>query len=260
MSDYVRDPEGEINGIEEAVVKYRILIKTTHDQNAKRRYKQQIKKLEERREQLLSIFMVDENNQSLSDIDTADDEYPFLTGLTQQQDEHLDERYEAVDKDVRVMGLYKDCFEREFLPLLSEQRLKLDFEYSYERGHFYNNFQEFAKNFDNYLDDAVTLRDKHIHRIYEKDLKKRKESMRTQLMLEVDRFFRSLGRFTRTLILDCNGDKILCRNAEDSLNFDSFEGETRLKGLTVYKALLMLEKYAKEVVKYLNIPDAAHKD
>ena len=87
------------------------------------------------------------------------------------------------------------------------------------------------------------------------EIKNRLLKKRRVLLIETDRFFRKIKKFTDELLKDIEKNGPECLNKDDLINFDTIEGERYLEGYTVTQSLQMLNTFAKEVILYLNLPE-----
>ena len=152
------------------------------------------------------------------------------------------------------LARYLQFFEYEFLPLLSEAKLKLDFKHSLERDGFYHRFGNLRRLFAD-LKDEDSRMDPYFVEKHAEDLRQRSFKKKRNLAVETDRFFRSLVRFSGGLVDDVAEGGSVCLNHGDTLHFDRrIEGKRYLEGETVKGALGQLNNLGKEIVSFLNVP------
>src|SRR5208337_3885347 len=106
------------------------------------------------------------------------------------------------------LALYARQFETEFLPILTEKQLKLDFKYSLDRDAFYNNFQAIQRKIASYRDETRRLAEGLVSRDMELDIRKRTLKLTRLIQADAARFFRAIDRFCDQLIEDAHGDMV----------------------------------------------------
>ena len=84
--------------------------------------------------------------ESLGEEEQTDqlEDLPFLRGMLEK-----DERAPAhTEREIHHVSLYLHFFEKDFLAILSETRLKLDFKHSLERESFYHRFESLRRRLE----------------------------------------------------------------------------------------------------------------
>lgn len=244
-------PEEELRKLNRLIRQYETVYRTTADAEQRDRAGRELKELKSYRGKILAVNEIDRGK--LAEPSAADDalaEYPVLAGLAAADTE----AWEG-DQEVRHIALYLGHFEREFLPLLTETRLKLDFKHSLERDGFYRRFQEVQRRLADWHEAHRRLDEGGFNRDLESEVRTRIFKLKRNLAVEANRLFRAAGRFADTLVDDARGDGVKCLNGDDAVTFDRIEGERLLAGLTVTDALLALASLAEEVTGYLRVPD-----
>jgi len=163
------------------------------------------------------------------------------------------------DRELSYLFLYLNFFEEEFLTILSETRLKLDFKHSLERDSFYHRFENLRRLFDNVHEDSSTV-DLYSGQQHEEDMRKRSFKKKRNMIVEADKFMRSVAGFSGALVTDIEAGGLICLNAGDMLRFDRLEGKRFFEGKTVHEALRELKNFAREVVDFLNVPQIENRE
>jgi len=206
-------------------------------------------KLKNYREKLQHVFSIIEEQEEL--ITESEFKYfPFLSQILSP----VDEKYIA-DREINYICHILYCFENEFLAVLTERKMKLDFKYSLERDGFYNIYQDLTKRIENFEDQLVIIEKGKYTEGTLLEIKNRLLKKRRVLLIETDRFFRKVKKFSDELLKDIEKNGPECLNKDDIINFDAIEGKRYLEGYTVTQSLQMLNTYAKEVILYLNLPE-----
>lgn len=244
-------PEEELKRLNRLIRQFESVQKSTTDPLQRDRVSIQLKKLKTYREKVESFHII--NKEELIEIDEYDEfqNYPFLEELVEKEkDIRSEQKY--IDREVMHFSLYIYFFEKEFLALLSGTKLKLDFKHSLERDSFYHRFQNMRRQMHDFEDD--TSRINQYEGKHEEDMRMRSFKKKRNLVVEADRLFRALNSFAGELIEDIKNDGLKCLNSNDLIQFDKIEGIRYLAGFPVREALVRLNKFAKEVVSFLNVP------
>lgn len=244
-------PEEELRKLNRLIHQYETVYRTTTDADQRERAGRELKELRSYRAKILAVNVIDRGKvaeQANSDDPLAD--FPVLSRLVAADSE----AWEG-DQEVRHIALYLGHFEREFLPILTETRLKLDFKHSLERDGFYRRFQEVQRRLDDWHDAHRRLEDNTFNRELDSDVRTRIFKLERNLAVEASRLFRTVQRFAAVLVEDARGDGVKCLNGDEPISFDRIEGERLLAGLPVVDALQELESFAEEVAAYLRVPE-----
>jgi hypothetical protein len=136
---------------------------------------------------------------------------------------------------------------------LSETRLKLDFKHSLERDSFYHRFENLRRLLEDQREDARRM-EEYLGQKHEEEMRMRSFKKSRNLIMESDKFFRNLQRFSGGLAEDIAASGSICLNPRDLLRFDRLGGRRLLEGLSVEKALVSLAEFSTEVSRFLNVP------
>lgn len=208
-------------------------------------------KLEQESLELDSMFLDD---LGAADEEAPQEQFPYLNALWKQYDQLVKES-RNVERDVRAAFLYMRYFEDEFLGIFSLRKLRLDVQYSVERDQFYDLFYRVQRSLENYRVEADRVADGTFAKGYETEILKRKVEMRHAMLVEVDWYFRKVKRFARTLLEDIDGERLLCQNPAEKLNYSTLDRETALRGKTVTEGLEELLRFSNETIAYVDVPD-----
>ena len=251
-------PEEELKALNRTIRQFESVYKSTGDPSQKARVNKELNKLRTYREKLKSFHEFDP--EVLSE-PPHPDEWEGLaylktilerTGKKSSANNHV---YEDGfdDRELHYLFLYLDFFEEEFLSILSETKLKLDFKHSLERDSFYHRFENLRRVMDNVHEDSSTV-DLYSGQQHEEDMRKRSFKTKRNVIVEADKFLRSVVRFAGALVEDIEAGGLTCLNADDRLRFDKIEGKRFFEGRGVAEALVELKAFAREVIEFLNVP------
>jgi hypothetical protein len=244
-------PEEELQRLNRLIRQYETVYRTTADADQRERAGHELKELTSYRDKILAVNVIDRGK--LSEPPSAGDsleDFPVLSRLVAGDTEGWEG-----DQEVRHIALYLGHFEREFLPLLTESRLKLDFKHSLERDGFYRRFQEVQRRLDDWHDAHRRIGDGGFNRDLESEVRTRIFKLERNLAVEACRLFRAVQRFAEVLVEDTRGDGVKCLNGDEPVSFDRIEGERLLARMPVTEALQALDSFAAEVAGYLRVPD-----
>jgi hypothetical protein len=244
-------PEEELRKLGRLIRQYETVYRTTADADQRERAGHELRELKSYRDKILAVNVIDRGK--LAEPSAPGDalaDFPTLARLVAGEAESGEG-----DQEVRHIGLYLGHFEREFLPLLTETRLKLDFKHSLERDGFYRRYQDVQRRLEDWREAHRRLDDGGFNRDLESEVRTRIFKLERNLAVEACRFFRAVQRFAQTLVEDARGDGVKCLNGDASVAFEKIEGERLLAGMTVANALQALEDFAAEVTGYLRVPD-----
>jgi hypothetical protein len=249
-------PEEEVRRLNRLIRQYEDVWRTTPDADQKERASRQLRELRAYRDKILAVNVIDRGKvDEPKEAPDALAEWPLLREL-----EAADDKTADLDVEVRHVALYLDHFSQEYLPFLTETRLKLDLKRAIERDAFYRRFQELERRLEDWREAHRRLDDGGFNRDLENEIRTRLFKLKRILAVEASRFFRSLQRFARVLVEDARTDGVQCLNAKDEIAFDPIEGVRRLAGRTVEEALGELEVFATEAVDYLSIPEIGNQE
>jgi hypothetical protein len=261
-------PEDELKRLNKLIKQYETVYKTATDGDQRERVGKELKQLRSYRDKILAVNVFED--QGLEEPAPAEDdlqEYPILARLVEEREKETLSRRQTLapaeeldaptltETEVSRIGLYMDFFEKEYIPFLTEMRLKLDFKFSMERDGFYRRFQELIRKIADYRDEVKRLVEGTFTKEIETEIKKRTFKLKRILEAEASRFFRAIKRFTTELVEDARTDGVKCLNGDDVIAFDKIEGKRSLAGRKVADALEELGGYADEAILFLNVPD-----
>jgi hypothetical protein len=257
-------PEEELKALNRTIRQFEAVYKSTKNPDQRDRVDRELKKLKNYRDKLASFHDLDLNG--IDEFAQADelDGFTYLKKILANNDKKADDkktqRWERYgDRELDTLALYLEFFEEEFLTILSETRLKLDFKHSLERDSFYHRFENLRRLFEDLDEDTSTV-DLYAGQQHEEDMRKRSFKKKRNVIVEADKFLRRLANFSGTLVEDIENGGLTCLNADDILRFDRIEGRRTYEGRQVRQALVELRAFAREVIEFLNVPHIASQD
>jgi hypothetical protein len=251
-------PEEELQALNRTIRQFESVFKSTKDPSQRARVTKELTKLKTYREKLQSFHEFDPTAfEEPVVVDEWEGLYYLKTILERagRKSKNNKESYEEAfgDRELYYLYLYLNFFEEDFLTILSETKLKLDFKHSLERDSFYHRFENLRRLFENVHQDSSTV-DLYTGQKHEEDMRKRSFKKKRNVIVEADKFLRSVERFAGVLVTDIESGGLICLNADDKLHFDRIEGRRSFEGKMVRQALKELKSFAREVVEFLNVP------
>jgi hypothetical protein len=251
-------PEEELKRLNRLIREFEGVFKSTRDPLQRERVSKELRKLKTYKERLESFHDIDPTQLAEPARIDELEYFPHLKealarrgGQGSALGKPVEEDYQ--DRELYHLALYLILFEGEFLSLLSETRLKMDFKHSLERDSFYHRFENLRLLLLDVKEDASRM-DEYLGRKHEEDLRLRAFKKKRNVILEADKFFRNLANFAGALNEDIVAGGAVCLNAADVLRFGRGQDKKLLEGLTVEQALARLHELGKEVVSYLDVP------
>ena len=243
-------PEEELTRLNRVIHQYETVYRTTSDGEQRQRVEKQLKELKNYREKILTVNVIDEKVTEEIAGDTSESiaEYPLLVKLAARDAElpprqrlaplwARDVEATPAQQEVFNLMLYMRWLREEFLPFLTEKRLKLDFKYSLDRDGFYARVQEVDRKLDDFREENARLVEGVAGRDMELEMRKRFNKLKREIEADAAKLFRALQLFARDLKEDADGDGVKCLNGDERIAFDSIEGRRALEGRTVRSAL-----------------------
>jgi hypothetical protein len=259
-------PAEELARLNRVIHQYESVYKTTKDSQQRQRVEKQLKELRKYREKILEVNVIEPEAAPAEEEAGGLSEFPLLQQLAARE-ASLDARHRApllwprdvepsaAQQEIYHLTLYLRWFRDEFLPFLTEKRLKLDFKFSLDRDGFYARFQDVERKLDNYLEENTRLSENAAGHEMELEIRKRFGKLKREIEADAAKLFHAVRVFARELVEDAMGEGVKCLNGSERIEFDPIEGKRTLQGRIVRRALDDLARLATEVEHYLNVPD-----
>ena len=231
--------EGVYNTSSDALQKKRV----AKDINVMRKM---IKSLEGK---LVVLGLENENIEEEEDAGIEDD-YDILGSITVNK-----VREGSKDREIDAIASYMIFFEKNYLSILSEYYIKLDFNHSGKRDEFYSKFMEIKKIINEYNYELEVLNREEYNSIAFYRDKSLVHKIKHRYMLALDKYFKELKSFLKTLIDDNAEGGIIILNSNDRLILDELERNRKLDGYTVLDTIIELYDFSEEITVFLSLPD-----
>jgi len=256
------NPEEELKKVQRLIHQYEIVSRTTNSGEQKDRVEKQVRELHSYRQKILDVIIINTEPPP----DTAMPPlFKHLRRLLEAESHRpKEERIQPlaaddaeatpVQEEMFNLMIYVRFFQGEFLPILTEKRLRLDYKFSFERDGFYGRYKEIERSLNDFREENARLSNGTLRREREPESYTRVLKLRGRIKTDSAKLFRAVHSFCEELIEDADGDGVKCLNGREEIVFDQIEGARLLAGRKVTDALVVLAGFSSEVVAYLNVP------
>jgi len=227
------------------------VLKTTADELQKKRVAKEIKEMKKKIKEM-EVLLNDISGDAYREEDDEDERYDSYRLLTNIQIEWYNKHHN--DREMDALISYLNFFEMNYLPILSEYYIKLDFNHSLKRDSYYTKYLEIKKILKEYDYELDILYNDEYNRIALHHDKSLIYKIRYQFMLEVNNYFRDLRGFIQTLLNDYQTGGNIILNPDEKIELSEFEENRKLDGYNVISALEEIHKFCDEIIKFLSIP------
>jgi hypothetical protein len=164
-------------------------------------------------------------------------------------------REDSRDREIDAVVSYVDFFEKNYLPLLSDYYIKLDFSHSIKRDTFYPRHMEIKKVLKEYDYELDVLNREEFNSIAHYRDKSVIHKVRHRYLLLLDRYIKDLRDFLETLVDDLRTGGNIILNPQDQVNLSEFQDNRRLDGLSISEILEEMRTFSDEFTRFLSLPD-----
>ena len=158
------------------------------------------------------------------------------------------------DREMDAVISYTDFFEKNYLPILSEFYIKLDFNNSLKRDTYYPRYMEIKKLLKEYVYEAEVHSSREYDSIASFKDKSNVYKIRQRYLLSLDSYYKDLKSFTESLISNYMSGGSIIMNSLDKISLSEFENDRRLDGYTVVDALSEMYTFCDEFTRFLGVP------
>jgi len=165
-------------------------------------------------------------------------------------------RYNKMHSDGEMDALisYLNFFEMNYLPILSEYYIKLDFNHSLKRDSYYAKYLEIKKILKEYDYELDILYNDEYNNVALYHDKAIIYKIRHQFMIDVNNYFRDLKSFVKTLLDDYHTGGNIILNPDNEIELSEFENHRKLDGYNIVNAIEEIYIFCEEIIKFLSIP------
>jgi hypothetical protein len=164
-------------------------------------------------------------------------------------------RSDSKDREIDAVISYLDFFEDNYLSVLSEFYIKLDFNHSQKRDMFYPRYMEIKKILKEYNYELDIMNREEFNNIAFYRDRSVIHKIRYRYLLALDKYFRDLKSFLEVLIDDFKTSGNIVLNPYDILSFNEFEANKRLNNMSVFDSLVDMHGFVNELLRFLGMPN-----
>ena len=258
------NPEEELKKVDRLIHQYQIVSTTTKNDEQRDRVEKQILELRSYRQKILDVIIIDTGGAPEPETPAV---FKHLRRLLEAESHRPtgeriaslaadDAEPTPVQEEIFNVMMYARFFQAEFLPVLTEKRLRLDYKFSLDRDGFYGRYKDVERSLGDFREENARLSNGTLRREMEQESYKRVIKLRGKIKSDAAKLFRAVHRFCEELIEDADGDGVKCLNGSEEIVFDDIEGTRLLAGRRVIDALVVLAGFSSEVVACLNVPES----
>lgn len=159
------------------------------------------------------------------------------------------------NNEINRIWSYLKFFESEYLSLLSEQNLKLDYGHSYQRDKFYTSFHETLRTITRYGELLEQIEEASIrgNKVYKERLIAIQSKHYRDLILKVGKFIHSIRSFIEDIKEGEASDERVLMEPDKIISIEG--GNSNIDGITSEAALNDLHEFITEFISFLKIPE-----
>jgi hypothetical protein len=228
------------------------VLKTSKDPEQRRRVAKEIKEIKRTISNLQSIISVQKK-------------YGFTDTAYEEEGEEIFKTLNRIpvekffrdsrDSEMDALISYAEFFEKNYLPVLSEYYVKLDYNHALKRDTFYPRYMELKKILKEYVYEMEVQSREEFNTIAVYKDKSVVYKMRQQYFLALDRYFREMKAFLDKIIDDHASGGGIVLSPLDIINMSEFEVDRKLDGYTVINGIMEISKFCDEILRFLAIPN-----
>jgi hypothetical protein len=226
--------------------------RTSTDPEQCRRVAKEIKEIKQVISNLQSILSIQQKYGLARDVDVSEGEESYrILGRIRVINFVEGSR----DTEIDAITSYVDYFEKNYLPVLSEYYIKLDYNHSMKRDTFYPRFMEIKKILKEYSYELEIQNREEFNTIALHKDKSIVYKLRQQYLLYLDKYFKELKEFVEELLNDHSSGGSIVLNPLEIINMSEFEVDRKLDEYTVINAIVEMCMYFGEIIRFLAMPN-----
>jgi hypothetical protein len=228
------------------------VLKTSSDPEQKKRVARDIKEIKQSIANLQNILSVQKKYGLVDEVYETEGEEIFkvLNRISVS-------KFQRGSRDTEMDSIisYVDFFEKNYLPVLSEYYMKLDYNHSMKRDTFYPRYMEMKKIMNEYIYEVEVQSREEYNKIAVYKDKSIIYKLRQQYLMSLDRYYKDLRAFFEDLLEDHSSGGSVVMNPLDLINMSEFEVDRKLDGYTVINSIVEIHSFCKEIIQFLAIPN-----
>ncbi len=243
--------------------KFEIMLNSSSDMNKHSEYTNLLKQIDTDLKKLnADLFEINDlhrynitiedlqNNKNDMHVRTNINEYTILRNISLQRLNEV-----SHNEEINSIWSYLLFFEKEYLGLLSEQNLRLDYGHAYQREKFFTTFNENLRVLQRYgeLLQEIEGAEKTGNNNYKERLIGLQSKQYRDVIIRTGKFLQSIKAFTDDIFdSEANGEKVIL---EPDKIVEISGGQSNIDGITSREALHDLDLFIKEFIEFLKIPE-----
>lgn len=164
----------------------------------------------------------------------------------------------CLNEEINWAWTYLNFFGKEYLGLLSEQNLKLDYGHAFQRDKFFTMFNQTIRVLEEYgnILNQIEAADASNNKVFRERLEKVETKEYRNVIVKTGKFLHTIQHFIEDIVdSEKKGEKALLEPDK----VVEINGEhSSLDGLTARRALMDLYQFILEFVDFMKIPNLEH--
>ncbi|MDH4128263.1 MAG: hypothetical protein OEV44_05880 [Spirochaetota bacterium] len=254
-------PESSSARIQQIIRNLEGVLKTTSNDVQRKRVYKEIQQWKEELDKLPRNFLFDNDTINFDkDVKTEKsnplDNYELLKHIP-----IIKVNSEVNNRELNEIYTFTKYFEDEYLGMLSEYHIKLDFNYSHNRDIFYSQIHDVHLAIKSYADVLEKANKSNIETEQKSRLKLTAQGEYRNVINKISDFYNKLFEFVNNLVDNYDNHGNLISNPKSKLHFNSNVNSSMvLEGCTVIEGVKDLHRFLTELLDYLNLPNIKKKD
>ncbi len=238
--------------------KFELILNSSRDPAQRKRVMEQLKQVTMDLKKLKSGLFTDK------DLARYNISWDSIRAKTQPEDEQFEflilknipvksPKNTVYDPELNELFSYLKYFEKEYLPVLSEHRIKLDYSHTSKIDEFYslyNDLDRFLTKYIRLVEDVQTTDNDRLR----EELQRIQRKEYRGLLVKTATFFKRLNAFLEEILKAHSEGKAVVLNPDDVIEFEEGTGGL-LEGFKIIDALRDLRQFTLEMLHYLNLPN-----
>lgn len=159
----------------------------------------------------------------------------------------------CTNSEINSIWSYLNYFGEEYLGLLSEQNLKLDYGHAYQRDQFYTIYNECLRTVEEYGEICDQLTNISGNKEYKERLISLQNKQYRDIIIKTGKFLKALETFIQDIFhSEQLGEKVLL---EPDKPVEITGSYSTINGVSAKQALYDLYNFVEEFIEFIKIPD-----
>lgn len=158
------------------------------------------------------------------------------------------------DNEINLLATIINIMENDYLPILGESHIKLDFSHATERDNIFKYMENIRRNMKVLTEtiEEFALADKQD---FKEQLGRMKNKQSRIFISEAGDLFKNYKDFLQKLVIDAEAGGTVVTNLDEKIHFNpKFERSTMFEGVEVKKAIKQFYEFTKAALSNVNLP------